>query len=789
MLVSLLAGCGNTSQSESSGDSDISSNSQVEESKTPERIDGKKLYEDALEAFKSVENFKLSSEYSLSVEVGTESRNESGKSEETFLSYGEKDMAYYSESETVFGEDRTVQVKETLLDDVVYLLYDDNGYYSSPEGSYEVDFFDAELYGEITQLNEKDENGNTVITFAQATAVEEWIAFEYAVLVDASGEIRLDAEGNIVSLKYSAEYEQGAAYNEMEYSFTVEALDEASLPEITKPEKLRTYKSVKSVSAVMLLDEALMHLADLGTYSYNSDSLMGSGAMGSAQQTRSTFKVFNYGEDYASKFKMEKQSVWIDLNKGEWREDSVENETTVLDGKKTTVINGKKDTLNMDENDIDYYDRSYRSSLTFCVPELADITDVELTGFDGYVTIKMTCGSSFGEDMRKKMDSLLENIDELEEITDDYKTKKIEFVLTVDVDTHYPVAINLDYEGVHVFQGRDYEYNFEYSASITPANPDIYYDIAEKHHPDFDKEPEAEDTAKPLFYKVTDANGNVLWLLGTIHIGDNRTAYLPKEIYEAFNASDAAAFEIDVVALNEAMKLGEDDKLAELVYEAYFYEDGTIDENIDDQLYRDAKALFDALALGTYGDLISYMENAKPNYWASSLSNTYLGHSMGIYYNKGVDLRLLMRAKAADKKIYEIEDSYRQFTMDINASDDFHEFSLYSTLYYSRSEFRLGNIELYEAWCKGDLEELTALINEPVDYTGMTEDEIKAYEEYYGMLQTDRDALMLEKAKEYLASGETVFYAVGLAHLLNEDTGLVKALSDAGYTVELVEYK
>ena len=51
----------------------------------------------------------------------------------------------------------------------------------------------------------------------------------------------------------------------------------------------------------------------------------------------------------------------------------------------------------------------------------------------------------------------------------------------------------------------------------------------------------------------------------------------------------------------------------------------------------------------------------------------------------------------------------------------------------------------------------------------------------------DVDAL-IKAAKEYLEGDDTVFFAVGLAHLLGE-TGLVDALREAGYTVELVEYK
>ena len=52
----------------------------------------------------------------------------------------------------------------------------------------------------------------------------------------------------------------------------------------------------------------------------------------------------------------------------------------------------------------------------------------------------------------------------------------------------------------------------------------------------------------------------------------------------------------------------------------------------------------------------------------------------------------------------------------------------------------------------------------------------------------NRNDGMLEVLKGYLESGETVFVAVGLAHLLDETNGLVDTLRAAGYTVELVEF-
>ena len=53
--------------------------------------------------------------------------------------------------------------------------------------------------------------------------------------------------------------------------------------------------------------------------------------------------------------------------------------------------------------------------------------------------------------------------------------------------------------------------------------------------------------------------------------------------------------------------------------------------------------------------------------------------------------------------------------------------------------------------------------------------------------QPEQNEQMLQVAEGYLESGETVFFAVGLAHLLAED-GLVNALREAGYSVEVVSY-
>ena len=68
----------------------------------------------------------------------------------------------------------------------------------------------------------------------------------------------------------------------------------------------------------------------------------------------------------------------------------------------------------------------------------------------------------------------------------------------------------------------------------------------------------------------------------------------------------------------------------------------------------------------------------------------------------------------------------------------------------------------------------------------MTADERAVYEEYYGTLTAQRNVAMAETAASYLESGKTVFFAVGVAHLVGAD-GLVEALRQAGYTVTRID--
>ena len=147
-------------------------------------------------------------------------------------------------------------------------------------------------------------------------------------------------------------------------------------------------------------------------------------------------------------------------------------------------------------------------------------------------------------------------------------------------------------------------------------------------------------------------------------------------------------------------------------------------------------------------------------------------------------------------EILDIESGIFQVQMMGNYSDDLQALLLEESLEIDSAEYCASVGELYELWCAGDEAALREELSSEVDTSEFTEEELAEYEEqkplideYNKAMSYDRNDGMLDVAIRYLESGDTIFYAVGLAHLLDDVNGLVDTLRAAGYTVELVTYK
>ena len=153
-----------------------------------------------------------------------------------------------------------------------------------------------------------------------------------------------------------------------------------------------------------------------------------------------------------------------------------------------------------------------------------------------------------------------------------------------------------------------------------------------------------------------------------------------------------------------------------------------------------------------------------------------------------MDSQLLRMARESDKKILDVESGEFQIGMLSGYSDAVQEMMLSSSASATRSKYLSDLKELYEQWCTGDEAELIDLLTaeSQEEQEEIDEEEMAVYVEYHQKMEVERNAHMLKVAQGYLSGDETVFYAVGLAHLLG-DGGLVQALRDAGYTVTLID--
>ena len=157
-------------------------------------------------------------------------------------------------------------------------------------------------------------------------------------------------------------------------------------------------------------------------------------------------------------------------------------------------------------------------------------------------------------------------------------------------------------------------------------------------------------------------------------------------------------------------------------------------------------------------------------------------------YDRGVDNQLVKMAKDNGIEVWDVEDYAEHISLLGNFSEKLQELMLEETLDYGRYASNMGTDELFEAWCRGDEAELTAEEEEEEEDEELTPEEQALVDEYNEGMMRKRNAEMVEKAQEYLAGDKTVFFAVGLAHLLDEENGLLKCLREGGYTVEQVVF-
>lgn len=265
----------------------------------------------------------------------------------------------------------------------------------------------------------------------------------------------------------------------------------------------------------------------------------------------------------------------------------------------------------------------------------------------------------------------------------------------------------------------------------------------------------------PSLYQACDED-SCIYLLGTIHMGDEHLAGLTDKIWNAYQDSDAIAFELDITTVSaenseELVMLPENDDLSNYLTE----------EQFNDLQKFFAKRLIPM-------DVLRHFNLAG----VASLLGELVYLELGYTSNNGVDIQLLNRAHSDNKEIIELETYEMQASLLYQFDNELYIRQIDETL-ENYSIAKISTKLLYDCYLSGNAFVLRTLLGDTD-----TDDELER--EYNQKMLVDRNKAMAEKAETYLKENKKVMVAVGAAHVIG-DTGIIELLTEKGYKISLVK--
>ena len=273
----------------------------------------------------------------------------------------------------------------------------------------------------------------------------------------------------------------------------------------------------------------------------------------------------------------------------------------------------------------------------------------------------------------------------------------------------------------------------------------------------------------PDMWKVDDNKGHSIYMIGTIHVGDESVNNMPDYVEQAYASCDSIAIEADI----SGIVAGTSDTTQYV--SMMMYSDGTtIKDHITPEVYQGAVDKLTAANL--YNELY---DNFKPFIWTSLLGMTLQGTN-GLDINHGFDVVMTNRARNDGKNVIEVESLESQFEMFNSFSDGLNNLMIAEYLKPNYEEFaNKATLEIYNSWKAGTVSEDMVISS---TFEGANAENEQYYQEYYEKLLIERNKIMAQAAMQYLENGSKVFLMVGVLHFYGNG-GIVDLLQKSGYTV------
>ncbi len=296
--------------------------------------------------------------------------------------------------------------------------------------------------------------------------------------------------------------------------------------------------------------------------------------------------------------------------------------------------------------------------------------------------------------------------------------------------------------------------------------------------------------SKGFFYK-TEANGNTVYMLGSIHFANNDVYPMNSDILKAYTASDALAVEINMT--NQAGAY-------EILNLASYTDGTTLKDHVSKETYEKV------IRLATkYGYDEEMINNFKP--WYLYISFTSLATTQSASTTEatqsaalGIDMNFLTNATLSGKQILEVEGYGVQARMLDSFSDGLEEYLLNETI-DSVNEITNGEGDggsddlqaMLDLWRKGDEKEFQKYTsfeyeNDDLVADGANTTEAAFMKEFKEKLYTNRDKNMAAYIDKLLTSTDkkTYFVVVGSGHYVS-DHDVIDLLTEKGYIITQIK--
>ncbi|MGD9853192.1 MAG: TraB/GumN family protein [Nitrospirales bacterium] len=263
---------------------------------------------------------------------------------------------------------------------------------------------------------------------------------------------------------------------------------------------------------------------------------------------------------------------------------------------------------------------------------------------------------------------------------------------------------------------------------------------------------------KNFLWKV-ESKDNTLYLLGSIHVLQERNYPLAPTIYNAFNQCRTIMFEVDLGGLSSPMNQ------LHLLTKGLYINGDTLKTTLSPDRYETAKTL-----MAEQGHNIENFHRMKP--WMAATAVTALElQKMGFEGEFGVDRHMFEKAQESKVEIVGLETVEFQLGLFDNLPLKVQEYFLLQSL-EDLKNVKTRIQAMVKAWEGGQVKELEALL------AGMED-----YPELYQSLVVARNHNWLPQIEQRLQKRGPVFVVVGALHLLGEG-GILAALEKKGYRVE-----